>query len=88
MYHFIYELILIWVFPSNMKIFYWYLYHMQIYAHYYANLQGRNEFAINVITEELRYLTWEEAFLCLSNENLPDQLRAKYCSLMIGQLFA
>ena len=49
-----------------------------------CNLQGRNEFAINVITEELGYLTWEEAFQCLSNEDLPDQLRAKYCSLIIG----
>ena len=47
--------------------------------------QGRNEFAIHVITEELKYLTWDEAFQCLSNENLPDQLRAKYCSLIIGE---
>ena len=49
-------------------------------------MQGRNEFAINVITQELGYLTWDEAFICLTNENLPDQLRAKYCSLIIGQL--
>ncbi|CAH1800283.1 unnamed protein product [Owenia fusiformis] len=45
---------------------------------------GRNEFAINVITQELGYLTWQEAFLCLTNKQLPDQLRAKYCHLIIS----
>ncbi len=50
----------------------------------YFSLQGRNEFAIRVITHELKYLTWKEAYLCLSNEELPDQLRAKYCHLIIG----
>ncbi|XP_064638655.1 inositol 1,4,5-trisphosphate receptor type 3-like isoform X2 [Lineus longissimus] len=45
---------------------------------------GRNEFAIDVITQKLCYLTWEEAFLCLTNEVFPDQLRAKYCHLIIG----
>ena len=49
------------------------------------SFQGRNDFAIKVITEELGYLTWKEAFLCLSNEELPDQLRAKYCHLIIGR---
>ncbi|XP_077987360.1 inositol 1,4,5-trisphosphate-gated calcium channel ITPR1-like [Glandiceps talaboti] len=45
---------------------------------------GRNDYAINVITQELGYLTWEEAFHCLKNEKLPDQLRAKYCALIIS----
>ncbi|XP_070537450.1 LOW QUALITY PROTEIN: inositol 1,4,5-trisphosphate-gated calcium channel ITPR3-like [Ptychodera flava] len=45
---------------------------------------GRNEFAIKVITEDLCYLTWEEAFNCLKDERLPDQLRAKYCALIIS----
>ena len=51
----------------------------------YLLVQGRNTYCINVITEELKYLTWEEAFVCLVNEQLPDQLRAKYCSLIIGE---
>lgn len=46
---------------------------------------GRNKFAIDVITKALNYLTWEEAFTCLSNEQLPDDLRAKYCDLIIGE---
>lgn len=45
---------------------------------------GRNEFPMKIITEKLNYLTWAEAYLCLSNEELPDQLRAKYCHLIIG----
>ena len=49
--------------------------------------QGRNEFSIKVITETLRYLTWEEAFHCLTNNNLPDGLRAKYCDLIISRLY-
>ncbi|KAK2143235.1 hypothetical protein LSH36_861g02042 [Paralvinella palmiformis] len=44
---------------------------------------GRNEYAINVITEKLGYLTWQEAFCCLTDDNLPDQLKAKYCHLII-----
>ena len=40
-----------------------------------------------MITEELKYLTWDEAYLCLTNEQLPDQLRAKYCSLIIGESY-
>ena len=56
-----------------------------VMLHSAVAMQGRNEFAVNVITEELGYLTWDEAFICLANENLPDQLRAKYCSLIIGQ---
>ncbi len=48
-------------------------------------LQGRNDFAIFVITRELGILTWDEAFLSLRSELLPDALRAKYCELIIGE---
>ncbi|GFR73252.1 inositol 1,4,5-trisphosphate receptor type 1 [Elysia marginata] len=44
---------------------------------------GQNQFAINVITTELDYLTWKESYTCLSDVNLPDRLRAKYCDLII-----
>ncbi|XP_033761182.1 inositol 1,4,5-trisphosphate receptor type 3-like isoform X6 [Pecten maximus] len=44
---------------------------------------GQNDFSIQVITEQLNYLTWEEAFTCLSDHRLPDQLRAQYCDLII-----
>ena len=50
-----------------------------------AFMQGRNSFAIHVITEELCYLTIEEALLCLKDEVLPDELRSVYCSLVIGK---
>ena len=49
-------------------------------------VQGRNDFAIFVITRELGILTWDEAFLSLRSTLLPESLRAKYCSLIIGQL--
>ncbi|KAL5022859.1 hypothetical protein ScPMuIL_002014, partial [Solemya velum] len=42
---------------------------------------GRNDYAINIITKELRYLTWEETFLSLRSDILPDAIRAKYCDL-------
>ncbi|KAK2186847.1 hypothetical protein NP493_187g03055 [Ridgeia piscesae] len=45
---------------------------------------GRNSFAIQVITEDLCYLTIEEAFLCLKDELLPDELRSVYCALITG----
>ena len=48
--------------------------------------EGRNEFAIEVISKQLAYLTWDEAFCCLREELLPDSLRAKYCKLIIGEL--
>ncbi|GFN95264.1 inositol 1,4,5-trisphosphate receptor type 1 [Plakobranchus ocellatus] len=48
---------------------------------YKALCYGRNDFAINVITKELRYLTWEETFLSLRSDILPDAIRAKYCDL-------
>ncbi len=47
-------------------------------------VQGRNEFAIHIISRDSSYLTWEEAFLCLRLDLLPDALRAKYCDLIIG----
>jgi inositol 1,4,5-triphosphate receptor type 1 len=40
--------------------------------------------AIKKITEELKLLTWEQAFYCLKQELLPEALRAQYCSLIIG----
>ena len=46
---------------------------------------GQNEFSINVITNELDYLTWKEAYTCLSDTRLPDRLRAKYCELIISE---
>lgn len=47
--------------------------------------QGQNDFSIKVITQELNYLTWEEAFTCLSDERLPDKLRSQYCDLIISE---
>ena len=46
---------------------------------------GQNEFSIQVITKELDYLTWVEAYTCLSDTRLPDRLRAKYCELIISE---
>ncbi|XP_041375271.1 inositol 1,4,5-trisphosphate receptor type 1-like [Gigantopelta aegis] len=45
---------------------------------------GRNDFAIHVITREFGYVTWEDAFLCIQSELLPDAIRAKFCELIIG----
>ena len=47
--------------------------------------QGQNNHSIRVITQELNYLTWTEAFTCLSDDRLPDQLRAMYCDLIISK---
>ena len=47
----------------------------------YLFIQGRNDYAINIITKELRYLTWEETFLALRSDILPDAIRAKYCDM-------
>ncbi|KAL8600023.1 hypothetical protein ACOMHN_057792 [Nucella lapillus] len=44
---------------------------------------GQNDYAIQQITKELDYLSWTEAFTCLSDTSLPDRLRAKYCDLII-----
>ncbi|XP_021341779.1 inositol 1,4,5-trisphosphate receptor type 2-like [Mizuhopecten yessoensis] len=48
---------------------------------YKALCHGRNDYSINMITKELRYLTWEETFLSLRSDILPDAIRAKYCDL-------
>ncbi|XP_078335085.1 inositol 1,4,5-trisphosphate-gated calcium channel ITPR2-like [Crassostrea virginica] len=48
---------------------------------YKALCYGRNDYSINMITKELRYLTWEEAFLSLRSDILPEAIRAKYCDL-------
>ncbi|XP_062618413.1 inositol 1,4,5-trisphosphate receptor type 1-like [Saccostrea cucullata] len=45
---------------------------------------GRNDYAVHVITREFGYLTWEDAYLCLTADLLPDHIRAKYCELIIG----
>ncbi|KAK3085572.1 hypothetical protein FSP39_005468 [Pinctada imbricata] len=47
-------------------------------------VDGRNDFAVHVITREFGYLTWEDAYLCLTADLLPDGIRAKYCELIIG----
>lgn len=47
----------------------------------YVFFKGRNDYSINMITKELRYLTWEEAFLSLRSDILPEAIRAKYCDL-------
>ena len=49
--------------------------------------QGRNDYAINIITKELRYLTWEETFLALRSDILPDAIRAKYCDMTTSKNF-
>lgn len=56
-----------------------------LHIQYNSCIQGRNDFAIFVITRELGILTWDEAFLSLRSTLLPDALRAKYCELIIGQ---
>lgn len=48
--------------------------------------QGRNDLAVHAITREYGYLTWEDAYLCLTADLLPDCIRAKYCELIIGKL--
>jgi len=44
---------------------------------------GRNEESIHLISKELRYLTWEECFHCVRDEQLPPELRVKYVDLMV-----
>ncbi|XP_050396213.1 inositol 1,4,5-trisphosphate receptor type 1 [Patella vulgata] len=45
---------------------------------------GRNDFAIHVITREFGYVTWEDAFLCIQADLLPDAIRARFTELIIG----
>ena len=47
-------------------------------------MQGGNEYVIDVMTKERHYFTWQQLFLCVQNDQLPDALRAKFCDLMIG----
>eukprot|EP00056_Hartaetosiga_gracilis_P010415 m.153526 g.153526 ORF g.153526 m.153526 type:complete len:2653 (+) comp13309_c1_seq5:67-8025(+) len=44
----------------------------------------RCDYAIDVITSSLKYLTWEECFLCASDDRLPYPLRKIYIDLMIN----
>ncbi|KAL3848254.1 hypothetical protein ACJMK2_019123, partial [Sinanodonta woodiana] len=44
---------------------------------------GNNRESVEAITQQLNYLSWEGAFVCLKNEELPDLLRARYCDLII-----
>ena len=43
---------------------------------------GRNMNCIRMISDELKYLTWEECFICVQNERLPASLRSKYVELI------
>ncbi|XP_076109900.1 inositol 1,4,5-trisphosphate-gated calcium channel ITPR2-like isoform X1 [Mytilus galloprovincialis] len=45
---------------------------------------GRNDFAVHTITREKPILQWEDAYLCLTSTQLSDQLRAKYCEVIIA----
>ncbi|KAK3095082.1 hypothetical protein FSP39_010070, partial [Pinctada imbricata] len=47
--------------------------------------QGQNSYSIGVITKELKFLSWEEAFTCLCDERLPAKLRAQFCHLIISK---
>ena len=44
---------------------------------------ARCDYGIDVIAKKKKYLTWTECFLCVTSEELPKSLRAKYVSLMI-----
>eukprot|EP00049_Salpingoeca_infusionum_P011225 m.193039 g.193039 ORF g.193039 m.193039 type:complete len:2533 (-) comp14875_c0_seq1:808-8406(-) len=44
---------------------------------------GRNETSIAMIVQELKYLTWNECFLCICMRGVPDSLKANYIKLMI-----
>ena len=50
--------------------------------------QGRNSYAIKLVTQDLKYLTWQDAFKCLSDDSLPDSLRAHYAHLIISMLLS
>ena len=58
----------------------------RLYSVCSPNGQGRNEYCIRLITKDLSYLSWEEGFLSLQSEILPDDVRAKYCEMIIGGL--
>ncbi|CAH1800294.1 unnamed protein product [Owenia fusiformis] len=44
---------------------------------------GRNMEVIRLITYEMNYLGWEEAFIALESTQLPDEVRAEYCRIII-----
>eukprot|EP00053_Salpingoeca_punica_P017480 m.168492 g.168492 ORF g.168492 m.168492 type:complete len:2590 (+) comp17217_c0_seq4:243-8012(+) len=49
----------------------------------FGNLcSGRNDHCIGIIAEQLKYLSWEECFHCVTDESLPKDLRAEYVELM------
>ena len=50
--------------------------------------QGRNSYAIKLVSQDLKYLTWQDAFKCLSDDSLPDSLRAHYAHLIISMLLS
>ena len=52
---------------------------------YFNFPKGRNEYAISKITWELGILAWEEAFICIQQEDLSDSMRANYCKLISGK---
>ena len=54
------------------------------YSSWHWLMQGGNRYVINVMTTECNYFSWQEIFLCVQNDRLPDALRAKFCDLMIG----
>jgi len=37
--------------------------------------------------DELRFVTFEEVFMCVSDDKLHPEIRAKYVDLMIGQWY-
>lgn len=46
--------------------------------------KGRNRHNIDLITQKLRYLTWDECFICSRDPQLPKSLRAKYVELIVN----
>lgn len=48
-------------------------------------MQGRNSYAIDLVTKDLKYLTWMEAYKCLVDDSLPHALRANYAHLITSE---
>lgn len=46
--------------------------------------QCRNETCIKLITRDIGCLQWEEAFLCISSTDLNDEIRARFCNVVVG----
>ena len=53
--------------------------------HTHTHTQGNNPLTIDALDKQLRYVTFEEAILCASDEALHPLLRSRYVQLMIGQ---